>query len=171
MSGSPQILIRRVIRLPLRDEAVNPRVSPRLWRSTWAVSCPPRSESPIVHGLEGLQRHASSLSNFRERFGSRIHLSKLLRVGRSFCFLSLVRLEKFIIFPEHLFVTGLDLLEGGESPEIFEGCVDPTLLFTQLPNLLGNLSIAQRHLTFCRDILPPLLYREIGGCPTSRDPS
>ena len=128
----------------------------------------PRGETPIVDRLEGLQRHASSLSNFRERFGSRIHLSKLLRVGGSLCLLSLVRLEKFIIFPEHLFVAGLDLLEGGESPEIFEGCVDFTLLFTQLPNLLGNLSIAQRHLTFCRDILLPLLYREIGDCPTSR---
>src|SRR6056300_407448 len=111
----------------------------------------PRSESPIVHGLEGLQRHASSLSNFRERFDSWIHLSKLLRVGRSLCFLSLVRLEKFIIFPEHLLIAGLDLLEGGKPPEIFEGCIDLALRFTQLPNLLGNLSIAQWHLTFCRD--------------------
>src|SRR5210317_2279637 len=128
----------------------------------------PRGETPIVDRLEGLQRHASSLSNFRERFGSRIQFSKLLRVGRSFCFLSLVRLEKFIIFPEHLFVAGLDLLEGGEPPEVFEGCVDPTLLFTQFPNLLGNLSIAQGHLTFCRDILPPPLYREIDDYPILR---
>jgi hypothetical protein len=106
----------------------------------------PRSESPIVHGLEGLQRHTSSLSNFRERFGSRIHLSKLLRVGRGLCLLSLVRLEIFVVLPEHLLVAGLNLLEGGESPEIFKGCVDFTLLFTQFPNLLGNLSIAQGHL-------------------------
>jgi len=131
----------------------------------------PCGETPIVHRLEGLQRHASSLSNFRERFDSWVHLSKLLRVGRSLCFLSLVRLEIFVVSPEHLLIAGLDLLEGGKPPEIFEGCIDLTLKFTQLPNLLGNLSIAQWHLTFCRDILLPLLYREIGGYPTSRDPS
>jgi len=114
----------------------------------------PRGETPIVHRLEGLQRHASSLSNFRERFGSRIHLSKLLRVGRGLCLLSLVRLEIFVVPLEHLFVTGLNLLEGGESPEIFEGCVDFTLLFTQLPNLLGDGCIVQRHLNYDKDINP-----------------
>jgi len=108
----------------------------------------PRGETPIVDRLEGLQRHASSLSNFRERFDSRVHLSKLLRVGRSLCFLSLVRLEIFVVSPEHLLVAGLDFLEGGEPPEIFEGCVNLTLRFTQFPNLLGNLSIAQGHSIF-----------------------
>src|SRR6056300_76434 len=147
MSGSPQILISRVIRLPLRDEAVHSRVPPRLWRGSRTMPGSPRSESPIVHGLEGLQRHASSLSNFRERFDSWVHLSKLLRVGRSFCFLSLVSLEVFVVSLEHLFVAGLNLREGGESPDIFKGCVDFTLLFTQFPDLLGNLSIAQGHLT------------------------
>ena len=107
----------------------------------------PRGETPIVDRLEGLQRHASSLSNFRERFDSRIHLSKLLRVGRGFCLLSFVRLEKFIILSEHLLVAGFDILEGGESPEVFEGCVDFTLLFTQLPNLLDDDFITDRHIT------------------------
>src|SRR6056300_236349 len=142
MNGLPQILIRRIVGLPLRDEAVYPSIPPRLWRGSRTMPGSPRSESPIVHRLEGLQRHASSLSNFRERFDSWVHLSKLLRVGRSFCFLSLVRLESFIVSLEHLFVAGLDLLEGGESPEIFKGCIDLTFGFTQLPNLLGNLSIA-----------------------------
>ena len=114
----------------------------------------PCGESSIVHGLEGLQRHASSLSNFRERFDSWVHLSKLLRVGRSLCFLSLVRLEIFVVPLEHLFVTGLDLLEGGEPPEIFKGCVDLALRFTQLPDLLGDGCIAQRHLNYDKDINP-----------------
>src|SRR6056300_312868 len=118
------------------------RVSPRLWRSSRTMPSSPRGETPIVHRLEGLQRHASSLSNFRERFDSWVHLSKLLRVGRSLSFLSLVRLESFVVSLEHLFVAGLDLLEGGEPPEIFKGCIDLTFGFTQLPNLLGNLSIA-----------------------------
>ena len=111
------------------------------------MSSSPRGESPIVHGLKGLQRHTSSLSNFRERFDSRIHLSKLLRVGRGPCLLSSVRLEKFVIFPEHLLVAGFDILEGSESPEVFEGCVDPTLRFTQLPDLLDDDLITERHIT------------------------
>src|SRR5210317_224881 len=153
MSGSPQILVSRVVRLPLRDEAVHPRVAPRLWRGSRTMPGSPRGETPIVDRLEGLQRHASSLSNFRERFDSRIHLSKLLRVGRGLCLLSLVRLEIFVVPFEHLLVAGLNLLEGGKSPEVFEGCVDFTLLFTQFPDLLGNLSIAQRHLTLEQDNL------------------
>jgi len=107
----------------------------------------PRGESPIIDRLEGLQRHTSSLSNFRERFDSRIHLSKLLRVGRGLCFLSLIRLESFVVPLEHLLIAGLNLLGGGESPEIFEGCVDLTFGFTQLSNLLGDGCITQRHLT------------------------
>jgi len=123
------------------------RVSPRLWRGSRTMPGSPRGETPIVDRFECFQRHASSLSNFRERFGSRIHLSKLLRVGRGLCLLSLVRLEIFVVSPEHLLVTGLDLTQGGEPPEIFERCVNLALRFTQFPNLLGNLSIAQRHLT------------------------
>ena len=114
----------------------------------------PRGETPIVDRLEGLQRHASSLSNFRERFDSWVHLSKLLRVGRSLCFLSLVRLEIFVVSLEHLLIAGLDLLEGGEPPEIFKGCVDLALRFTQLPDLLGDGCIAQRHLNYDKDINP-----------------
>ena len=143
----PKVFVSRVVRLPLSDETMNPSIPPRLWRGSRTMPGSPRGETPIVHRLEGLQRHASSLSNFRERFGSRIHLSKPLRVGRSLCLLSLVRLEVFVVSPEHLLVAGLDLTQGDEPPEIFEGCVNLTLRFTQFPNLLGNLSIAQRHLT------------------------
>jgi hypothetical protein len=95
----------------------------------------------------------SSLSNFRERFDSWVHLSKLLRVGRSLCFLSLVRLEIFVVSLEHLLIAGLDLLEGGEPPEIFKGCIDLAPRFTQFPNLLGDGCIAQWHLTFSGDNL------------------
>jgi hypothetical protein len=148
---------------------MNPSVSPRLWRGSRTMPSSPRSETPIVDRLECLQRHASSLSNFRERFDPWVHLSKLLRVGRSLCFLSLVRLEVFVVPFEHLLVASLDLSQGSESPEIFEGCVDLTLRFTQFPNLLGNLSIAQRHLTFCRDILQPSLCLETNDFPISHD--
>ena len=136
-----QILICSVIRLTLRDETMYPRVPPRLWRSSRTMPGSPRSETPIVDCLESLQRNFSSLGNLWEGFGSRIHFPKSLGVLGSFGLSSLVRLEKFIIFLEHLFVTGLDLLEGGEPPEVFEGCVDPSLPFTQLPNLLGDLGI------------------------------
>jgi hypothetical protein len=101
---SSQILIRRVVRLPLSDEAVYPSIPPRLWRGSRTMPGSPRGETPIVDRLEGLQRHASSLSNFRERFDSWVHLSKLLRVGRSLCFLSLVRLEIFVVFRLSIFL-------------------------------------------------------------------
>src|SRR6056300_50507 len=99
---------------------MNPRVPPRLWRGSRTMPGSPRGESPIVDGLHSLQRNLSSLSNFREGFGSRIHLPKSLGVGGSFSFLSLVRLEKCIIFPEHLFVTRLNFPESCKPPEIFE---------------------------------------------------
>src|SRR6056300_1976746 len=150
---------------------MNSRVPPRLWRGSRTMLGSPRSESPIVHRLEGFQRNLSSLSNFREGFGSWIHLPKLLGVGGSLSFLSLVRLESFIVSLEHFLITRLNFPESCKPPEIFEGCVDLTFGFTQFPDLLGDGCIAERHLTFCRDILPPLLYREIGGCPTSRAPS
>ena len=113
----------------------------------------PRSESPIVDGLHSLQRNLSSLSNFREGFGSRIHLPKLLGVGGSLSFLSLVRLESFIVSLEHLLIACLNFSESCKPPEIFKGCVDLTFRFTQLPDLLGDGCIAERHLTLDRDNL------------------
>jgi hypothetical protein len=44
-----QILIRSVVRLPLRDETMHPRVPPRLWRSSRTMPGSPRSETSIVH--------------------------------------------------------------------------------------------------------------------------
>jgi len=108
----------------------------------------PRSESPIVDGLHSLQRNLSSLSNFREGFGSRIHFPKSLGVGGSFSFLSLVCSELGVVFFEHFLIACLDFSESCKSPEIFEGCVDLTFGFTQLSNLLGDGCIAEKHLIF-----------------------
>jgi len=132
---------------------MDPSIPPRLWRGSRTMPGSPRSESPVEHSLHSPQRNLSSLSNFREGFSSRIHLPKFLGVGGSLCLLSLVRLEKFIIFPEHLFITCLNPLESCKPPEIFEGCVDLTFRITQLPDLLGDGSIAERHLTLHRDNL------------------
>ena len=49
-----QILIRRVVRLPLNNKTMNPRVPPRLWRGSRTMPGSPRSETPIVDRLEGL---------------------------------------------------------------------------------------------------------------------
>src|SRR5210317_2553895 len=112
MSGSPQILVSRVVRLPLRDEAVYPRVPPRLWRGSRTMPGSPRGESPIVDGLHSLQRNLSSLSNFREGFGSRIHFPKLLGVGGSFSLLSLVCTESPVVSLEHLLIACLNFSES-----------------------------------------------------------
>jgi hypothetical protein len=88
----------------------------------------------------------SSLSNFRERFDSRIHFSKLLRVGRSLGFLSLVRFKRGVVLLEHFGVSRLNILEGGEPPEIFEGSVDLSLGASKFTDLLSNLSIREGHL-------------------------
>jgi len=108
----------------------------------------PRSEPPVVDGLHSLQRNLSSLSNFREGFGSRIHFPKSLGVGGSLCLLSLVRLESFIVSLEHFLIACLNFSESCKPPEIFEGCIDLTFGFTQLPHLLGDGCIAERHLIF-----------------------
>jgi hypothetical protein len=143
-----QICIRSVIRLALSGKTMHPRVPPRLWRSSRTMPGSPRSETPIVDCLESLQRNFSSLSNFREGFGSRIHFPKSLGVGGSFGLSSPVRLEIFIVPLEHLFVSGFNVRQRFESPEVLERCVYLTLLFTQLTNLPGNLSISERHLTY-----------------------
>ena len=124
------------------------RVPPRLWRSSRTMPGSPRSETPVVDRLEGLQRHASSLSNVWKGFDTRsVLLPKLLGVGGSLCLLSLVRFEAAVISFKHFFVSCFDLFEGGESPEILEWSVYLTFGSTQLTNLLKNLNICERHLT------------------------
>ena len=76
-----------------------------------------------------------------------IHFPKSLGVGGSLCLLSLVRLESFIVSLEHFLIACLNFSESCKPPEVFEGCVDPTLRFTQLPNFSSNLSIGERHLS------------------------
>ena len=148
MNGLPQISISRVIRLPLHDEAVHPRVSPRLWRGSRTMPGSPRGETPIIDRLEGLQRNASNLRNVWKGFDTRAVLfPKLLGVGGSLCLLSLIRFEASVISFKHFFVSCFDVFEGGESPEILEWSVYLTFGSTQLTNLLKNLNICERHLT------------------------
>jgi hypothetical protein len=146
-----QISIRRVVRLPLNDETMHPCVPPRLWRSSRTMPGSPRSETPIIDSSQCFQRNFSSLSNFREGFDSRIQFSKLLRVGRSFRFLTFICLKLSIVFLEHLCVPCFDFTESLETPEIFERCVLFTLCPTKFCNLSGNLSIGERHLTLHKE--------------------
>ena len=144
----PKVFVSRVIRLPLHDEAVYPRIPPRLWRGSRTMPGSPRGESPVVHSLESLQRHASSLRNVWKGFDTRsVLLPKLLGVGGSLCLLSLIRFEASVISFKHFFVSCFDVFEGGESPEILEWSVYLTFGSTQLTNLLKNLNICEGHLT------------------------
>ena len=47
----PQILISRVIRLPLNYKTMHSRIPPRLWRSARSVSGSPRGETSIIDRL------------------------------------------------------------------------------------------------------------------------
>ena len=82
-----------------------------------------------------------------------ILLSKLLGVGRCTGLYTLISLKVCVGLLEHLLVAGLHIFEGFETSEVFEGCIDWTLRFTQLPNLFGYLLIRESHLTCCADIL------------------
>ena len=144
---SSQIRIRRVVRLPLSGKTMHPRVPPRLWRSSRSMPGSPRSESPIVDCLEGLQRNASSLRNIWQRLNTWIPFPELLGVGGSLRLSSFVCSKLGVIFFEHLLVTSFNLLESPKPPEVFEGCIDLTFCSTQFPNFSSNLSISEGHLT------------------------
>ena len=144
----PQIGISRVVRLPLNDETMHPRVPPRLWRGSRTMPGSPRSETPIIDSSQCFQRNFSSLSNFRDGFDSRIQFSKLLRLGRSFRFLAFVRLKFSIVFFEHLLVTSLNLCQCFESSEVFKWCVNFTFSSSKFINFFSNLIIVERHLIF-----------------------
>ena len=116
---SSQILISRIVRLPLSGEAVHPRVPPRLWRSSRSMPGSPRSESPIVDGLHSLQRNASSLRNIWQRLNiGAVPFPELLGVGGSLRLSSFVCSELGVISLEHLLVTSFNLLE---SPTFLTG--------------------------------------------------
>jgi len=117
MNSLPQILIRRVVGLPLSGETMDPSIPPRLWRGSRTMPGSPRSESPVVHSLHSPQRNLSSLSNFSEGFSSRIHLPKFLGVGGSFCLLSLISSELGVVPLEHLLITCLNPCESLKPPE------------------------------------------------------